>query len=181
MTDLVISEQRGTLFDIVLNRPEKRNALNKAMYEAFYGLREKPFSILPDPDYLYLGKAYFNTKKYKEAIAAYSNINTYSYISGYSDSLLIKSMIGLCHVQLNNSDKVQSTIKEFKEIGSQDSKYYLARLYLAANKQDLSLQYLKVAFEGDYGYSIGRYNTDYELVPLWDYPEFKEFIKPKDL
>ena len=26
------------------------------MYEAFYGLREKPFSILPDPDYLYLGK-----------------------------------------------------------------------------------------------------------------------------
>jgi type II secretory pathway predicted ATPase ExeA len=26
------------------------------MYEAFYGLSEKPFSILPDPDYLYLGK-----------------------------------------------------------------------------------------------------------------------------
>ncbi|MDY6867825.1 MAG: AAA family ATPase [Chloroflexota bacterium] len=26
------------------------------MYEAFYGLREKPFSILPDPDYLYLSK-----------------------------------------------------------------------------------------------------------------------------
>ena len=26
------------------------------MYEAFYGLSENPFSILPDPDYLYLGK-----------------------------------------------------------------------------------------------------------------------------
>lgn len=26
------------------------------MYEAFYGLSEKPFSILPDPEYLYLGK-----------------------------------------------------------------------------------------------------------------------------
>src|SRR3954454_21706630 len=26
------------------------------MYEAFYGLREKPFSILPDPDLIYWGK-----------------------------------------------------------------------------------------------------------------------------
>ena len=26
------------------------------MYEAFYGLREKPFSILPDPDLIYWGR-----------------------------------------------------------------------------------------------------------------------------
>ncbi len=26
------------------------------MYEAFYGFREQPFSLLPDPDFLYLGK-----------------------------------------------------------------------------------------------------------------------------
>ncbi len=26
------------------------------MYEAFYGLKEKPFSILPDPDFLYFGR-----------------------------------------------------------------------------------------------------------------------------
>ena len=26
------------------------------MYEAFYGLREKPFALIPDPDYLYLSK-----------------------------------------------------------------------------------------------------------------------------
>lgn len=26
------------------------------MYEAFYGLKEKPFSIQPDPDFLYLGR-----------------------------------------------------------------------------------------------------------------------------
>ena len=25
------------------------------MYEAFYGLREKPFSILPDPEIIYWG------------------------------------------------------------------------------------------------------------------------------
>ena len=28
------------------------------MYEAFYGLREKPFSILPDPSYLYMSEAH---------------------------------------------------------------------------------------------------------------------------
>ncbi len=25
------------------------------MYESFYGFREKPFSLLPDPEFLYLG------------------------------------------------------------------------------------------------------------------------------
>jgi len=28
------------------------------MYEAFYGLREKPFSIIPDPDLIYWGRAH---------------------------------------------------------------------------------------------------------------------------
>ena len=28
------------------------------MYEAFYGLREKPFSILPDPDLIFWGKGH---------------------------------------------------------------------------------------------------------------------------
>ena len=28
------------------------------MYESFYGLREKPFSLLPDPEFLYLGGRY---------------------------------------------------------------------------------------------------------------------------
>ena len=28
------------------------------MYEAFYGLRERPFSILPDPSYLYMSQAH---------------------------------------------------------------------------------------------------------------------------
>jgi len=28
------------------------------MYEAFYGLREKPFSIMPDPDLIYWGRAH---------------------------------------------------------------------------------------------------------------------------
>ena len=30
------------------------------MYESFYGLKEKPFNILPDPDYLYMSKGHEN-------------------------------------------------------------------------------------------------------------------------
>ena len=26
------------------------------MYESFYGLKEKPFTLLPDPEYLYLSQ-----------------------------------------------------------------------------------------------------------------------------
>ena len=26
------------------------------MYESFYGFREKPFSLIPDPDFLYLSR-----------------------------------------------------------------------------------------------------------------------------
>jgi general secretion pathway protein A len=33
------------------------------MYESFYGLREKPFNLTPDPKFLYL------SKKHKEAFA----------------------------------------------------------------------------------------------------------------
>src|SRR4029079_5279127 len=32
------------------------------MYEAYYGLREKPFSILPDPDLIYWGRTHTMAK-----------------------------------------------------------------------------------------------------------------------
>lgn len=35
MTDLVMTRQRDNIFEIVLNRPEKRNALNNPLYTAF--------------------------------------------------------------------------------------------------------------------------------------------------
>ena len=30
------------------------------MYESFYGLKEKPFNLLPDPDYLYMSSGHEN-------------------------------------------------------------------------------------------------------------------------
>ena len=36
------------------------------MYEDFYGLKEKPFNILPDPDYLYMSKGHENAYTHLE-------------------------------------------------------------------------------------------------------------------
>ncbi len=35
MSDLVITRQRDAIFDIILNRPDKRNAINMEMFQAF--------------------------------------------------------------------------------------------------------------------------------------------------
>lgn len=35
MSDLILTQQRETVFEIVLNRPEKRNAINSELYAAF--------------------------------------------------------------------------------------------------------------------------------------------------
>ena len=36
------------------------------MYEAFYGLKERPFTLIPDPDYLYLSPQHKLAKAYLE-------------------------------------------------------------------------------------------------------------------
>ena len=36
------------------------------MYEAFYGFKEKPFNLLPDPDYLYMSKSHDNAYTHLE-------------------------------------------------------------------------------------------------------------------
>ena len=42
------------------------------MYESFYGLKEKPFNLLPDPDYLYMSKSHDNAYTHLE-YAIYEN------------------------------------------------------------------------------------------------------------
>ena len=36
------------------------------MYEDFYGLKERPFTLVPDPDYLYLGSQHKLARAYLE-------------------------------------------------------------------------------------------------------------------
>ena len=36
------------------------------MYEEFYGLKERPFTLIPDPDYLYLSPQHKLAKAYLE-------------------------------------------------------------------------------------------------------------------
>jgi general secretion pathway protein A len=36
------------------------------MYESFYGFKEKPFDLHPDPDYLYMSRVHENTYTHLE-------------------------------------------------------------------------------------------------------------------
>jgi general secretion pathway protein A len=46
-----VHERNGSVIQL-------RNEASVRMYEAYYGLREKPFSILPDPDLIYWGESH---------------------------------------------------------------------------------------------------------------------------
>ena len=43
------------------------------MYEAFYGFREKPFNLTPDPKYLYLSAEQSEIPELKKVIAVYKS------------------------------------------------------------------------------------------------------------
>ena len=50
------------------------------MYEAFYGLTEKPFSIQPDPDFLYFGQRHslaYSMLEYGITTVSYTHLDVY--------------------------------------------------------------------------------------------------------
>ena len=55
------------------------------MYEAFYGLKEKPFTIQPDPDFLYFGK--HHSMAYMMLECGIRNRAGFSVISGMRPTL----------------------------------------------------------------------------------------------
>lgn len=69
------------------------------MYEEFYGFRERPFSLLPDPDFLYL------SKKHDAALT----LLTYSLTNGNAFSVIIGEVgtgkTTLIRYLLNHLDK----------------------------------------------------------------------------
>lgn len=83
------------------------------MYEAFYGLREKPFSILPDPSYLYMSKSHSRAL----------TLLRYSLISGQGFTVL-SGEIGSGKTTLVNKlvdgieDEVQMGVLSFTQAGS---------------------------------------------------------------
>jgi len=47
-----------SLYNPIVQPPPSSDSLNEPLYEAFYGLREQPFSLTTDPKFLYLSAAH---------------------------------------------------------------------------------------------------------------------------
>ena len=94
------------------------------MYEAFYGLREKPFSILPDPSYLFM------TKSHNRALV----LLKYSLVSGQGFSVL-SGEIGSGKTTLINKlvesidDEMLIGVLSFTQTGSTDILQWVAMAF----------------------------------------------------
>jgi len=65
------------------------------MYESFFGLREKPFSLLPDPGFLYLGEAHANACTVLEyGLLHQAGVSVVSGEVGCGKTTLIRHLLG---------------------------------------------------------------------------------------
>jgi type II secretory pathway predicted ATPase ExeA len=70
------------------------------MYESFYGLKEKPFTLLPDPSFLYLGKKHaMALAMLQYSLASRAGITVLSGEVGSGKTTLIRHLLG--HVDKN--------------------------------------------------------------------------------
>ena len=100
-------------------------------------------------------------------------------ISGNFDVL---SKIGVVYVKLGQTEKVNqiltafNTTKGFKK----DNLYYKARIQATLGDKSAAMESLEEAFQLGRGFAIDyNYHFDSFLLPLFDYPPFMEFVKPK--
>ncbi len=65
------------------------------MYESFYGLKEKPFNLLPDPDYLYMSQGHENAYTHLEyAVAENKGFAVITGEIGSGKTTLINFLLG---------------------------------------------------------------------------------------
>ncbi len=123
--------------------------------------------------------AYYIAEQYKEALPLYQDLAN-TQVNNWGNL----SRIGIIYAKMNNRESVEDVIQELKTNDSPtkkgDYKYALARIYSALNEKELAAEYLKQAFNEGFGFGMGRYDYDNELVPLHGYPAYEEFVKPKD-
>ena len=68
------------------------------MYEAFYGLREKPFTLLPDPDYLYLSPKHQRALTLLEyGMMNHAGFSVICGDTGAGKTTLVKILSGIIH------------------------------------------------------------------------------------
>ena len=58
-------------------------------------------------------------------------------------------------------------------------KYGLARIYASLGEKEKAFDLMMQAFKEGWVFDFGSYDYDFEFLPLFDYPPFQEFVKPK--
>jgi len=93
------------------------------MYETFYGLKEKPFNILPDPDYLFMSKGHENAYTHLEyAIMENKGFVIVTGEIGSGKTTLINYLIGKIqqNVQIGLVNQTYATPTQFIKMVCQD-------------------------------------------------------------
>ena len=73
------------------------------MYKNFYGLRDKPFSLTPDPAYLFLGNHHKQSLDFlTKSIQGDFNLIALSGVIGSGKTILLRSLLN----ELNNNIKI---------------------------------------------------------------------------
>ena len=89
------------------------------------------------------------------------------------------SWLGICYVKIDSVDAAQKIITKLDSINNGASKYKIATMYAALDEKDLAVEYLLKAFDEDFAFELGRYDTDPELFPLHGHPGYEKLVKPK--
>lgn len=93
------------------------------------------------------------------------------------------SRIGCLNAKLGKKEIAHANVAELENLNLSfpqgKIQYGLARIYAGLGEKEKALALLRQAFMEGYGFDFTFYDYDFELLPLFDYPPFQEFVKPK--
>ena len=115
--------------------------------------------------------------KFQEALKVYEDIHK------KNPQWSALSRIGCLNAKLGRKDIALMKIKELEQMNLPYPEgrisYGIARIYVGLGEKEKSFNMLVQAFREGYGFDFNAYDYDFELLPLFDYPPFQEFVKPK--
>ena len=129
-----------------------------------------------EPKYFFLAYAYYLAGQLPESLRRYEEL----YKS--NSNLWLLSQIGCINSKLGNREQAKAIIKKLEHLKDPHLhgmiKYSMGRIYAALGEKEKSMENLREA-SGEQGVWPFFYDEDLELLPLFDYPPFQEFVKPR--
>jgi hypothetical protein len=120
------------------------------------------------------GRDYYFMENYRKALGNYITL-----IKDYGRIEFLVARIGQCHARLGEVKLAENAVKELREVNTGTALYAIGQIYSILNDKEKAVNFLKMAFEKDCFFTLGRYDTDFELVNLFGYEPFEKFVEPK--